>query len=251
MHEMPYLLDHGFIIPSSSSWSSPSIHVPKSDQIPHFCNDYHKVNTVTKPDSFLLPLMDDLIDRVGSAKYMTKLDLLKGYWQVPLTCRASENHAFVTPDHFLQYTVMLFGMRNVPATFQWLMSTFLCCVGNCEVYLDDIMAYSSTWTKHVITLCVIFDCLCAASLTFNLFRKAFKCLGKQVGQGQVCPVRVKMQAIIDFPAPEMRCELCLFLRMVGYYRAFCKNFAEVVAPLMSLASPKTQVKWSEKCQVAF
>lgn len=56
--------------------------------------------------------MDDCVDHVGSAKYVTKLDLLKGYWQVPLTPRASEICAFVTPDEFLQYTVMPFGQRN-------------------------------------------------------------------------------------------------------------------------------------------
>lgn len=58
------------------------------------------------------------MDRIGAARYITKLDLLKGYWQLPLTDRASEISAFVTPDNFLQYSVMAFGMRNGPATFQ-------------------------------------------------------------------------------------------------------------------------------------
>ena len=110
------------------------------------------------------------------------------------------------------------------------------------------MAYSSTWTKHVLTLRAIFDRLCAASLTLNLakceFRKAVIAYpGKQVGQGQICLVRVKVQAIVDFPALKMCRQLCRFLGMVG-----CKDFSEVVALLACLASPKTQ---SQKCQVAF
>ena len=109
------------------------------------------------------------------------------------------------------------------------------------------MAYSSTWTKHVITPRTIFDRLCAASLTLNLAKCEFgkavvTYLGKQVWQGQVCPVRVKVQAIIDFPVPQMRREIRQFLGMAGYYRAFCKNFSEVVAPLTSLASPKNTVQ---------
>lgn len=254
--EVKYLLDHGFAVPSSSSWSSPSLLVPKPDQTPRFCNDYRKVNAVTKPDSFPLPRMDDCVDRVGSAKYVTKLDLLKGYWQVPLTQRASDISAFVTPDHFLQYTVMPFGLRNAPATFQRLMNTVLCGVANCEVYLDDIVAYSSTWSDHMRTLRVIFERLCAASLTLNLAKCEFgkavvTYLGKQVGQGRVCPVTAKVQAILDFPAPQTRRELRRFLGMAGYYRAFCKNFADVVAPLTSLASPKTLFQWSEECRMAF
>ncbi len=69
--------------------------------------------------------MEDCVDDVGSARFVTKLDLLKGYWQVPLTERAAEISAFVTPDNFLNYTVMAFGLRNAPATFQRLMNTIL------------------------------------------------------------------------------------------------------------------------------
>lgn len=81
------------------------------------------------------------------------------------------NYVIQTPD--LQYTVMPFGLRNAPATFQRLMNTVLCDVSNCEVYLDDIVAYSSTWTEHMKTLDEIFDRLQAASLTLNLAKCEF------------------------------------------------------------------------------
>lgn len=68
------------------------------------------LNAVTVPDSFPLPRVEDCIDNLGTVKYITKLDLLKGYWQVPLTPRASDIAAFVTPDHFAQYTRMAFGL---------------------------------------------------------------------------------------------------------------------------------------------
>lgn len=99
--EVAYLLENGFVVPSSSPWSSPSLLVPKSDQAPCFCNDYRRVNTITKPDSFPLPRMDDCLDCVGSAKYVTNLDMLKGYWQVLLSLCASDISAFITPDNFL------------------------------------------------------------------------------------------------------------------------------------------------------
>ena len=54
------------------------------------CTDYRKVNSVTKTDSFPIPRIDDCIDKVGNSKYVTKFDLLKGFWQVPLTDRAKE-----------------------------------------------------------------------------------------------------------------------------------------------------------------
>lgn len=83
--EVDYLLKHGMAVPSQSPWSSPCLLVPKPDSTFRFCTNYRKVNNVTKPDSFPLPRIEDCVDKVGSAKYVTKLDLLKGYWQVPLT----------------------------------------------------------------------------------------------------------------------------------------------------------------------
>lgn len=254
--EVDYLIENGFAVPSCSPWSSPSLVVPKSDRTPRFCTDYRKVNAITKSDSFPLPRMDDCVDRVGSAKFVTKLDLLKGYWQVPLTARASEISAFVTPDHFLQYTVMPFGLKNAPATFQRLVNTVLSGVKNCEAYLDDIVVYSSTWAEHMCTLQEVFRRLREASLTVNLakceFGKAMVTyLGKHVGQGQVRPLAAKVQAILDFPVPESRRQLRRFLGMCGYYRGFCKNFASVVCPLTSLTSPSKSFVWTDACQESF
>lgn len=62
--EVEYFVKNGFAKPSCSSWSSPCVIVPKSDDTPRFCSDFRKVNAVTKTDSFPLPRMDDCIDRV-------------------------------------------------------------------------------------------------------------------------------------------------------------------------------------------
>lgn len=101
------------------------------------------------------------------------LDLLKGYWQVPLTERASEISAFATPDSFLQYKVLAFGLKNAPATFQRLMNQVLANVRNCEAYLDDVVCYSDTWGSHLQTLEEVFSRLQAANLTLNLAKCEF------------------------------------------------------------------------------
>ena len=77
-----------------------------------------KQGNQTKTDSHPIPRMDDYIDKTGKAKYITKCDLLKGYWCVPLTERATEISAFVTPDGIYLYCVNPFGMKNCQATFQ-------------------------------------------------------------------------------------------------------------------------------------
>ena len=96
--EVKYLLEKDFIEPSQSNYISPCILVPKSNGTYRMCTDYRKVNSVTKTDSFPTPRIDDCIDKVGNSKYVTKFDLLKGFWQVPLTDRAKEVSAFATPN---------------------------------------------------------------------------------------------------------------------------------------------------------
>jgi len=145
--EVQYLLENGLAIPSNSSWASQCLLVGKPDTSD--CTDYRKVNNVTKPDSFPLPRMEDCVDEVGSAKFVSKLDLLKGYWQVPLTPRAKEISAFITPSGLYSYNIMSFGLRNAPATFQRLMNQVVAGLEGCAVYLDDVVVYSDMWEQHV------------------------------------------------------------------------------------------------------
>lgn len=178
----------------------------KSDESPRFCTDFRKVNSVTNPDCYPLPRLDDCIDRVASATYVTKPDLLKGYWQVPLTPRACEISAFVTPEDFCQCNVMAFGMRNAPATFQRLVNTVLKGVDGCEAYLDDVVISSFSWSDHISKLNAVFSRLVAANLTLNLAKCEFgqatvTYLGKIVGCGKVCPVEAKLEALINFSVP--------------------------------------------------
>lgn len=116
--EVKYMLENGFAEPSTSSWASPCILVPKSDNTPRFCLDFHELNAVPKPDSFPLPRMDDRVDQVGAAKCGSKFNLLKGYWQVSLSKHAREVDAFITPTGLYSYTVMQFCLRNAPMPFQ-------------------------------------------------------------------------------------------------------------------------------------
>lgn len=103
----------------------------------------------------------------------------------------------------------------------------------CAVYLDDVVVFSDTWDDHVQRISALFFCLAEACLTTNLAKCEFaratvKYLGQVVGQGRVCPVDAKVQAVVRYPVPTTKKELMRFLALVGYYRAFYKNFSTVV-----------------------
>lgn len=128
---------------------------------------------MTKADSFPLPHIEDCVDQVGSARYASKFDLLKGYYHVPLTPRAQEIAAFITPSGLYSYTRMSFGLRNAPCTFQRLMNRVIVGLDGCAVYIDDVVCYADTWEIHLPRIRSLFERLVAATLTVNLAKCEF------------------------------------------------------------------------------
>lgn len=254
--EIDYLLEKNLIEPSFSPWASPSILVPKADGSSRLCTDYRKVNSVTVPDAYPLPRIDDLIDNVGHAKYVSTIDLQKGYYQVGLTERAKLISAFTTHRGLFQYKVMPFGMTNAPATFQRIINYTIQGLGGVESYLDDIVVYSDSWNVHLTSLQKLLDRLSSSGFTINLAKSQFgqgtvSYLGHEVGQGTTRPKTANIQAILAYPQPATRKDLLRFLGMAGFYRRFCPNFASVTAPLTDLTSNKTKFCWDPGCEAAY
>ena len=96
------------------------------------------------------------------------MDLLKGYWQVPLTDRTKQLSAFVMPDGLYQYQVMPFGMKNAPTTFQRMINKLVGRMEGCEAYIDDVVVYSDSWEDHLIRLRRVLTKLAKVNLTVNL-----------------------------------------------------------------------------------
>ena len=254
--EVEYLLRHGLARPSKSPWASPCILVPKEDGSSRFCTDYRKVNKVTIKDSYPLPLIEDLIDSVGQAKFVTKIDLLKGYYQVGLTERAKLISAFITPFGLFQYEVMPFGLTNAPSTFQRLVNFIIQDLEGVYCYLDDIVITGQTLEEHLYRLKNLFSRLEEAGLTINLKKSVFckatvTYLGHIVGNGNVRPKTANINAVLNYPVPTTRKSLQRFLGLASYYRRFCKNFSSVAAPLTSLTSSKVKFIWNKECQASF
>ena len=111
----------GIIEPSTSEWSAPIAPMKKKDRSPRLCVDYRKLNQVSEGDTYPMPRTDDLINRVRGAAHISTLDLVKGYWQVPVAEEDRAKTAFSTPFGLYQFNTMPFGLQGTPATFQRLM----------------------------------------------------------------------------------------------------------------------------------
>jgi len=82
--ELDKMLERGIIEPSSSQWAAPLVLVKKKDSTLRLCVDYRHLNNVSRVDAYLMPCIDDLLDHLGKAKFISTMDLTRGYWQVPV-----------------------------------------------------------------------------------------------------------------------------------------------------------------------
>lgn len=97
-----------------------------------------------------MPKIDFLLEKLGKAKYLSSLDLTKGYWQIPLAEEDKEKTAFCTPRGLFQLIYMPFGLHGAAATFQRLMDEVLEPITQyAAAYIDDIIVFSLPWEEHV------------------------------------------------------------------------------------------------------
>ncbi|CAM5105442.1 unnamed protein product [Natator depressus] len=156
--EVKRMLELGVIEESHSQWSSPIVLVPKPDGTTRFCNDFSRLNEISK--FHLIPRIDELVDRLGNARFLTTLDLTKGYWQIPLAKDAKEKMAFSTPEGLFQYTVLPFGLHGAPTTFQHLMDKLLQPhISYAAAYLDDVIIHIPNWEAHLGKVEAVLDTL--------------------------------------------------------------------------------------------
>ncbi|XP_068229084.1 uncharacterized protein [Palaemon carinicauda] len=249
-------LSLGLIEESESPWASPVVLVPKEGGGDRLCIDFCKLNAVTKPESYPLPRIEDCLESLGESPYLSKIDLEKGYWQVPLAEESRPLTAFITRDGLYQCRVMPFGLRNAPSCFQRIMNKVLAGISNCVVYLDDIVIFSKAWEEHLQTLGKVLRALQKANLVINLKKCTFggteiTYLGHQVGRGKIMPKDANIRAIQEMPYPRTKKEAQRFLGMVQYFRRFVPNFSQVAAPITDLFKGKKLFCCTDECRAAY
>ena len=153
--EVDRLLAEGIVEPSESPWSSCPVIVPKKDGSIRFCIDYRQLNKITKKDAYPLPHMDSLLDNLGNAKYLSKIDLRQAYHQIPLEESSKEVTAFaISCKGLFQFTRLPYGLTNAPASFQRAMDNIFGPEWQPRVfvYTDDIIIATDTFEKHLALL---------------------------------------------------------------------------------------------------
>ena len=259
--QLQQMLDENIIRPSTSQYVSPVLLVEKADGSLRFVTDFRRMNAENiVPEPATLPRIDCSLESIGSSQptLFTTLDMLKGFWQVPIEESSKQYTAFITHDGVFEYNRMPFGLANSPACFMRLMTSVLQGLmwEICLVYIDDIIVFSKDFSQHLDRLQQVFDRIRAANLKLKpkkcaFLRSEIKFLGHIISAQGLHPLPDKIKAIEQFPPPSTMKEVQAFLGLVGYYRKFIKGFAEIAGPLHKLTKKDTPFQWNAEQNEAF
>jgi hypothetical protein len=114
------------------------------------CVDYRSLNEVTIKNKYPLSRIDDLFDQIKGACVFSKIDLRSGYHQLKILASDIPKTTFITQYGLYEYTVISFGLTNVPAYFMYLMNTiFMEYLDKfVVVFIDDILIFSKNEEEH-------------------------------------------------------------------------------------------------------
>ena len=252
-------LKSGRIRPSKSPMASPVFFAKKKDGGLRLIQDYRKLNNMTIKNSYPLPLISDIINKLKTAKYFTKLDVRWGFNNVRIKKGDEWKAAFRTNRGLFEPLVMFFGLTNSPATFQTMMNDIFIELidGNVViVYMDDILIFTETLDHHREVVKKVLELL----EKNKLYLKPEKCefekekieyLGLIISHGRIEMDPVKIEGVSSWPIPENVKDAQSFLGFVNFYRRFIQDFAYIARPLHDLTKKEVAWSWTDKQQEAF
>lgn len=256
--QLEELTKAGFIRPSKSPFGAPILFVKKKDGTMRMCIDYRALNDITIKNSYPLPRVDELFDRLQGAKFFSKIDLRSGYHQIRIAPEDVAKTAFRTRYGHYEFLVLPFGLTNAPATFMHLMhQSFREQLDHFViVFLDDILIYSKTLEEHERHVRKVLEILRKEKLyakesKCELFKTEVEFLGHIVGRDGVRMMEDKVKAVQDWPTPTRVTHVRAFLGMAGYYRKFVKDFSKIAAPLSDLTKETVKFEWAHAQEEAF
>ena len=255
--EIQNLLDEGLVETTESEWCSPAFVVPKPDKSIRVVIDYRKFNLESVGDGHPLPRIDDLIQIVEQATILTKFDLTKGFYQIPVDKEFRKYTVFCTPFGIYKFTRLPFGLKVCPQKFQSILNRVLAGLESfCVIYIDDIVIFSKTWSDHLIHVREVLKRLAQYRFTVKLMKCLFALaeidfVGHTGGAGKMSPRDAKVKALLAMPRPTTKKQLQSFVGLANYFSRYIHRFSELAIPLTTLLRKNVAFSWTTEADNSY
>ena len=238
-------------------WATPLVVVPKKDGTVRLCGDFKvTLNKSLKVPVHPLPKVEDILNTVGPAKYISVVDLSQAYLQMPLSKASQEMCVLNTPIGLMRMLRLPYGVAASPALFQREMDRILQNVEGVKCLLDDILIVGRTREEALKRLDKTLSILEDQGLKLKeskckLLKEEVSYLGLLIGADGLKTDPRKVKAVLDAPPPTNEKELREFLGAVTFYGRFLKNLSATARPLHGLLKKTSEWKWGKEQENSF
>lgn len=252
----------GIIREQNTAYVNPLVAVKKPNGKVRVCLDARILNEILLPDYESVPRTEDLLIKIGRAKYISTLDLTSAFLQIPLKEKSQEYTGFIFDNTTYVFNRVPFGTKESMGALARCLHFVLgpelgkkICI-----FADDILVGSETFEEHICTLREIFDKFRQQGVTVSIEKSHFcrneiKYLGHIIkinNEGVTMEPEVKkLEALKEFPRPYNQKTLKGFLGLAAFYSKYNPKFSEITQPLNKLLRKETRWKWDQTCEKAF
>ena len=247
---------------SNSAWAAPVVCARRANGKLRLALDYRGPNSVSAPANLHpIPRMDDLMDRLGDAKFYSTLDAKAGYHQMPLAEEDCEVTAFVVPWGQYEFDGRTpFGLKGAGYTFQRMMAKILaeCNYEEALCYLDDVLVWSTTWDEHLKRLRNVLQKVKNSGLALSFEKCEFGVdevifLGTVVHNGMLKMSEKRVEDLRRIERPETVTDLRKAIGAFSFVQQWIPGMAEIAAPLYKMVQGKkySRLEWNQEADEAF
>ena len=230
-------LEEKVIEPSQAESWSQILLTPKPNGSWRFCVDYRHLNKNTKSMGWPLPLIRQMLERIGSKrpKVFAVFDLTQGYNQAAISKKSRPLTAFRTAEGLFQWTRLPMGLKGAPAFFQHAMqhkvlSNYLYSI--CEVYLDDIIIYADDENELLENIEKVLERLKKFNITLNpakvkIGMNKVEYVGHTVDAEGLHFSDSKREEVWNTPQPETQKQLKSFLGLCVQFKDHIRQYSDI------------------------
>ena len=251
-------LDNGYLeLAEDSEWLSMTFPVPKKNPGEwRGVVDMRGPNTHTRPSTYPLPVIEDLLVKQGGKHIFSIFDLKQAFHQQPLETGSRPITACWTPFGIYQWKVNVMGLRNAPQQFQEMIDWVLTPVNDvASAYIDNIVVRTEAkegedlLEKHLQDVCRVLNLLREQKLVVDpkkcqLFTREVEFCGHVLAHGTRKPMPKMLNALERWETPKTVTQLRAFLGFTNYYAIYIPGYAQLAAPLQEKF--KGLAKWESK-----
>ena len=250
--------------PVNSQWNSPLLAAlnraaKAKGKDPRICIDPRKLNLLLADDPRPIPDVSEIHQRLQGFKFITELDLAKGFNQILIAEADRIKTTFTWQGQKWMFKGAPFGLKPLSQLFQSIVEQILESVREFATpFIDNIYVHTDgTMEEHIKQVNEVIQLLTDSCLRLNLDKchfgyTAVNVLGHLLSGDSKKPDPQKISALHSWPNPKTGNDVERFLGFTNYLRQHVPTYAHIAAPLEKLRKVKViGALWTQECEASF